>query len=343
MINGTRAILRLVAFGFIGCLVAAGCASGQKEYGTLERAGENDELYVSFDAAAANYRRTVSEINRTNIGWTEYGTWMASNDTGVAVVNIYLATLYDGRAFKKKGVQELRAVARDLSGLTNLDYGAEGTIDTNSGPVEYVFYRQSGRPCVFIRKYWSDPEMQSDLIQLTGTFGWIAGTSFIYASDCRAGDNDLQLQDLNRLFNGITATNLYWPKDMFTSVDGTLGGGSLTSSDGPGSDVDISGSYVSEITSNSADIFPDEYRTIVITLKQDGNSIVGEDSTGEFKVNGSRNGNTINFITGEMAYSKCKCNFIAGQWKISFDGSKLEGSWDRGAGFKGKWNLTKIE
>lgn len=332
-----------IAVATFGIFLIVGCTTTPtKKYGQLESTTDESKLNVSFGAESTDYQRTVSNINHSAIGWIEEGTWRARGDAGVAVVKIYLATLFDGRAYKKKSVWELQSLAVRFSGNAILDFGAQGVVKTNSGPIEYVFYRQSGRPCVFIRKYWSDPEMQGDINVYTG-YSWVAGTSLIYASDCRPGGDDLQLEDLNPLLIGIKARNLYWPDSMFVSVDGTLGGGSVDSSDGPGSDVDITGTYASDITSNASDIFPNEYRKIVITLIQDGKSVIGQDSSGEFKISGTRNGNTISFLTGEMNYRKCKCNHIKGSWRIDGDGNGLEGTWDRGAGYKGKWNLTRIE
>jgi hypothetical protein len=223
MPNGNQIIYRLLSVAIFGCLLAVGCATSQKEYGKLEKAEDDTKLNISFSVESVDYQRTVSEINHTGTGWVENGTWQASGDAGIAEVNIYIATLYDGKAFEKKSVKEMRGLVRALSGQSNLDIGEQGEVTTNSGPIEYVFYRTGARACVSIRKYWSDPELQGDINSYIG-FSWVAGTSFIFATDCRPGGEDLQLTDLNLLFNGITAKNLYWPGNMFVSVDGTFGG-----------------------------------------------------------------------------------------------------------------------
>lgn len=214
-----------IAIKVFGILLVAGCATTPlKEFGQLEPTTDDASLYISFAAEGADYQRTVSDINRSAIGWIERGTWWAYSDTGVATVNIYIATLYDGRAFKKKHVKDLPTLVRGFSSQAAPEFGWQGEVSTDSGPVDYIFFRRDARACVFIRKYWSDPDLASDIIQLTGTFHWIAGQSVIYASDCRPGSEDLQLSDLNLLFNGIEARNLYWPPSMFVSADGTMGG-----------------------------------------------------------------------------------------------------------------------
>ena len=302
---------------------------------------DESQLRVSFYTSGPEYRRTESLQNSHQNGWAEFGTWQATEDAGVAEVRVFMVSLYGTYAFNKKNVQDLKSDVRDFLGQDRIDFGEQGVVKTNSGPIEYVFYKTSGQACVFIRKYWSDPRTASDASRATA-LKWVAGTSLVQALSCLPGRENLQLKDLNLLFNGITAREVYWPDSMFASSDGSLGGGTTTGRYS-NLDIDISGTYVSDITSNSSSIFPKEYRKIVITFEQDGNNVIGKDSTGKFTVSGSRNGNYINFITGEMGYHKCMCNHIAGSWRIVNDGKKLEGLWDRGAGFKGTWNLTRVE
>ena len=212
-----------ITFTALGFLLLAGCATTPlQEFGQLEETNDETKLYVSFSAEGADYRRMFSEINRAAIGWIEAGNWRAEVDGGFAEVRVYIATLYDGKAFQKKSIREIRTLARDFSRLSAPEFGARGKINTESGPVEYIFLRSDSRACVFIRKYWSDPELRSDIIQLTGTFHWISGQSMIYASDCRPDKESLQLTDLKRLFDGIKAKNLHWPDTMFKGSDLSL-------------------------------------------------------------------------------------------------------------------------
>ena len=114
-----------------------------------------------------------------------------------------------------KSVKEMRERARQFAPAGSLDFGDQGELNTNSGPVEYVFYRTVARACVFIRKYWSDPDTQGNVVN--PLFAWVAGTSVIYATYCKPGAEDLQFIEINLLFNGIKARNLYWPNNMFAS------------------------------------------------------------------------------------------------------------------------------
>ena len=332
-----------IAISALGILLAFGCTtSPQQEYGQLESTKDETKLNISFSAEGADYERTVSEVNHTAIGWIENGTWRASSDVGVAEVNVYIATLYDGRAFKKEHVQDMRKLVRGFSSLGAPDFGEQGEVTTNSGPIEYVFFRRSNKACVFIRKYWSDPELAGDINQLHATLGWVAGSSVIYASDCRPGGKDLQLNDLNRLFNGITAKNLYWPGSMFVSSDRTLGGGTVGFGEGTGSDLDITGRYVSEITNNNQSYFKKKYRNLVITLNQDGNNITGTDESGSAIIEGNRNGDTIKFV---FFYDKVSSFEVKGTWNVIADGTMV-GSWIIPGNTKnpsGNWSLTRIE
>ena len=331
------------AFTVIGILLTIGCTTTpHKKYGQFEATTDDSKLKVSFAAAGADYQRTASNINHSAIGWIENGTWRADTDAGLAVVKIYLATLFDGRAYQKKGVLELKSRAIRFSGNAILDFGEQGIVKTNSGPIEYVFYKQSDRPCVFIRKYWSDPKLQGDINQLDGALNWAIGSSYILASDCRPGGDNLQLSDLNRLFNGITAKDLYWPSSMFKSVGGTLGGGSvrIESSD---FEIDISGTYVSDITTPHRYTFEKKDYDITITIKQVGNRITATDKSNTLKITGSIEGNTVKFQIPPNRISGYTDK--AGEWVVSPNGKTMEGFW----GYypkpnkTGRWNLTKIE
>ena len=222
---------RRMLFAFVfGCFFIVGCTTTELgEYGVLETVEDPTRLNVTFRAAGTNYQRTTSEIGLSKTGWVEFGIWQSTEDANVEV-SIYMATLYR-QAFHKKHVRELRVVARGLSGHNKLYFGDEGTIETNTWPIEYIFYRVGSQSCVFIRKYWVEPELSGDIIMVAPALDWIAGQNFIHASDCRPGFEHLQLSDLNRLFNGMKARNVFWPDDLFVSADGVLGGKSIEASD----------------------------------------------------------------------------------------------------------------
>ena len=107
--------------------------------------------------------------------------------------------------------------------------------------------------------------------------------------------------------------------------------------------ADISGTYVSAITTNTNWFFRyKKHRKLLATLKQDGNSITGSDGFTNASINGTRTGDTITF---EYWSSPVNKGFtITGRWEVSVDGTKLQGSWnDQSGQAGGKWNLTKTE
>ena len=74
-----------------------------------------------------------------------------------------------------------------------------------------------------------------------------------------------------------------------------------------------------------------------ITFQQNGNRIIGTNqSRQDNAINGTRDGNTIKFKywTQWREYT--------GTWKISPDGSRLDGSFENINGYGGKWVLTRI-
>ena len=111
--------------------------------------------------------------------------------------------------------------------------------------------------------------------------------------------------------------------------------------------ADISGTYISEIT-----FFAPSYRTNYyfmkkkdrkeITLEQTGNAIIGVDSPNNPKINGTREGNTINF---RIVY--LDTYYIDGTWEINADATEMVGKWrsqdDRGHTLTGKWNLKRLQ
>jgi len=102
---------------------------------------------------------------------------------------------------------------------------------------------------------------------------------------------------------------------------------------------DVSGTYVSEITSHGhAGAGPGPGK-IILLLEQHGNTITGTDSSGKADIRGTRTGDTINieFWAPFWSYG------AFAEWKVNVDGTQLKGSWkDRHTGY-GEWNLTKIE
>ena len=103
--------------------------------------------------------------------------------------------------------------------------------------------------------------------------------------------------------------------------------------------IDITGTYVSEITSHKADFDAKKHGKMVLLLEQHGNTVTGTDSSGKADLRGTRIGDTIKFDFWAPYWSYG----ADGVWKVNADGTQLEGSWEnKDKGF-GEWNLTKIE
>lgn len=105
---------------------------------------------------------------------------------------------------------------------------------------------------------------------------------------------------------------------------------------------DITGSYVSEITSKHSWYFDKKVnRSLALTLTQSGNTITGYDSANVAVITGTRDRNTIKFrfwAEGITAYE------LRGTWIINPEDNRLEGSWIQPShDATGQWNLAKSE
>jgi hypothetical protein len=108
----------------------------------------------------------------------------------------------------------------------------------------------------------------------------------------------------------------------------------------PTSTDSIIGTYISEITTNSNQVFNrKKHRQLKINFEQVGNCIFGTNGSAILKITGVRKGDNISFFTWPSDISIDK---IKGKWKINSDGTRLTGKWNHPNGV-GKWNLTRIE
>jgi hypothetical protein len=105
---------------------------------------------------------------------------------------------------------------------------------------------------------------------------------------------------------------------------------------------DISGTYISDITSNKKVFFGNTDGKLQFTLEQDGDRITAVNSTYNLKIGGTRKGNIINFFVEPHQMNSFQDQ--NGVWEINPDGINITGSWKvknwRGAG---QWNLRRIE
>jgi hypothetical protein len=109
--------------------------------------------------------------------------------------------------------------------------------------------------------------------------------------------------------------------------------------------IDVSGTYIAETTASGRGPTHAMRRAFknmngkLIVLKQTGNTITGSVSS-QFKwIEGTREGNIINF------YGVLRGNQVIGSWEINADATNLEGKWytNDASGASGIWNLTRVE
>ncbi|MGD8351206.1 MAG: hypothetical protein PVI79_18310 [Gammaproteobacteria bacterium] len=331
--KNARGILRAFA---CSCLFLAGSVAAAEDLWDLKPIDDASQLNVSFHSAEAQYRRIEAQQSGTREGWVESGVWQAQAQSGKSQVFILVASLYD-KAFTKKGIRSLRSLATTFSGSNNLAFGEQDTVASTSGDIDYVLYRASGQACVFMRKYWSDPELAADSDQLTAALGWVAGSNFIYVNYCRNGNADLQVKDMNTLFAGIEARKLYWPDDMFGEV------GSIYGEDpgkGPVVATQIGGRYSSEVTATGINpgFWIKQLGSTLIILNQENSNISGTFGNAG-RIWGKVVGDTISFDWFGGAGSTG-----VGEWKISTDGFRLQGSWtNHSRNSSGTWNLERVD
>lgn len=104
--------------------------------------------------------------------------------------------------------------------------------------------------------------------------------------------------------------------------------------------VNLSGSYISEITTDHIWTFKASHRRLKITLKDNGDTITVTTSP-SLALSVSRKGDVLSFST-KVTATRCGCSYVNGEWKVNASGSKLVGSWKKSGGVYGKWNLKKV-
>ena len=108
----------------------------------------------------------------------------------------------------------------------------------------------------------------------------------------------------------------------------------------PAPGFNLTGTYVSEITTNTHWVFHKrKHRSLVVEIEQDGNQVTGFSESANMKISGMLNNGEITFFTWP---SDVISDEIKGKWTVSDDGRSLEGRWTHPHG-DGKWNLRRIE
>jgi len=106
--------------------------------------------------------------------------------------------------------------------------------------------------------------------------------------------------------------------------------------------IDLSGTYVSEITSNSQWVFREGYTKLEVKIAQNSNGDLLLSTRPKIELTANLKGDVVTFSTGARTEG-CRCTFVDGKWQIKSDGTRLIDSWKRSGGSIGTWNLTKIE
>lgn len=109
-------------------------------------------------------------------------------------------------------------------------------------------------------------------------------------------------------------------------------------------DFDVSGTYVSEITTSRGDYFKKQHRKLEITLNQRGDKITGTNTANTAKLQGFITGDIIAFDFWSTDIGIANLIELRGEWVRNKNGTSFEGFWRNAQGtVTGTWNLTKIQ
>jgi len=105
---------------------------------------------------------------------------------------------------------------------------------------------------------------------------------------------------------------------------------------------DVSGIYISEITTSSNWQFQKRYKDLKLTVTQTGSEIIAVDSRYDTRITGTFDGRVITFIVDANQVS----GFYEaqGEWRLREDGSGFDGHWSARGGAdagSGTWNLRR--
>lgn len=113
----------------------------------------------------------------------------------------------------------------------------------------------------------------------------------------------------------------------------------VRAADRPRDSGEVSGTYVSEITSDAIRVFrKPAHQSLKVRFEQDGSVVTGISEEVGLEISGTRYGDRIRFFLPPSEISLAE---IKGEWQVSDDGSRLTGKWSYPAG-SGKWNLTRV-
>lgn len=102
---------------------------------------------------------------------------------------------------------------------------------------------------------------------------------------------------------------------------------------------DLSGIYVSAITSEHPYYFRSGHRMLVLTIAQNGNQIIATNESYKIRIEGELVGDTIKFYMYPNIVSAS--TGVLGSWKVNNDSISFRGSWDSSES-RGDWNMTRL-
>ncbi len=102
----------------------------------------------------------------------------------------------------------------------------------------------------------------------------------------------------------------------------------------------LSGTYVSEITTDTHWVFQDpQHRRLLVVFEQRGDDITAISDSANLKISGTVDGDKVSFFTWPSDITSSE---IKGKWEILDGGARLEGKWTHPHG-GGQWNLTRLD
>jgi len=104
--------------------------------------------------------------------------------------------------------------------------------------------------------------------------------------------------------------------------------------------IDVSGTYISDVSTSSIYVFKKPYRNMSLTFRQNGRDISVTSTSSDVKITASIEGDVISFTT--ESGMGCNCSYLEGEWRVDTDSGRMVGVWTKGGGTLGKWDLKKI-
>lgn len=309
--------------------------------------------HITFSSPDYSLKKVNVDVKGDSEGWTETARWENVSGDNLVYVHIFAHVTYDKLIMSSHVRPPDKRIHRITGGKT-VSLGTRGKAEIERGFYEYQAYSVEEVPCIYIQSYWGDRSFSGvDVVRGAKASDKIVGNHMLQVIVCDQRKKEIGSKDVTAILSSIDLRDAHWSGSWFASDTDPAAPGAAGSEPTPDDQATIdsgqkrgherlSGSYRSEITSSVSYWFQHKkQRKLVITLKQEGNSITGTDNIGRSELTGTIEGDTIKF--NYWSGRTLKGNEVNGEWKVIGNGSRLEGFWTWKGAPQGKWNLTRIE